>query len=56
MVGKARVVQTHQVQDRRVQIVDVDLVLNGVPPEVIGGPMHDAALHRPSQPHREAEG
>ena len=35
-VGQLLVVEAHQVQDRRVQVVDVDLVLDGVPAELVG--------------------
>src|SRR6187401_3188153 len=43
-VGQALVVDAHEVQNRRVQVVDVDLVLDGVPAEVVGGPIGEAAL------------
>ena len=35
-VGQPRVVEAEQVQDRGVQVVDVDLVLDGVEAEVVG--------------------
>ena len=35
-VGQPLVVEAQQVQDRRVQVVDVDLVLDRVPAELVG--------------------
>src|SRR6185437_15824099 len=55
-VGQFLVVDAHQVKDRGVQVMDVDLVLNGVPAEFIGGAMHDAAFHTAArEPHGEPE-
>ena len=35
-VGQFLVIQAHQMQNRRVQVVDVDLVLDGCPAELVG--------------------
>ena len=35
-VGQLRVVEAEQVQDRRLQVVDVDLVLDGGEAELVG--------------------
>ena len=54
-VGELFVVEAQQVQDRRVQIVDVDVVLDGREAELVGGAVDVAALHAAAgQPHREA--
>lgn len=48
------VIEPHQVQDRRVQVVDMDAVFNGVQAEVVCLPNHLASLHTAaSQPHRK---
>ena len=45
-------VQSHQVQQRGVQVVNVDLILDGVPAELIGGAVDQAALeHHRRTPH-----
>ena len=49
-VGQSLVIEAHQVQDRRVQVVDVDLVLHGVPAEFVGGPVDMAAVGRRRRP------
>ncbi len=38
-VGQPFVIEAHDVQDPRVQVVVVDLILHGVPAEFIGGPV-----------------
>src|SRR5262249_6117572 len=38
------VVDAHQVQDRRVQVMDVDAVLYGVDAQLVGGAVGQAAL------------
>ncbi len=43
-VGQLRVVEAHQVQDRGVDVVDVDSVLDGLVAELVGGSVLDAAL------------
>src|SRR5262249_10504754 len=49
------VVQPQDVQKRRVQVMDVDLVLHGEPAVVVRRPVAEPALHAgPGQPHREA--
>ena len=56
-IGQLLVVQAQQVQDRRVQIVDVDLVFDGVIAVFVGGAVAHARLHAAAgQPHREAVG
>jgi hypothetical protein len=55
-VGEFGVVNAHQVQNRRVQVVDVDFFVNGVPAVLVGSPIghttfHTAACH----PHRETK-
>src|SRR6185437_5230384 len=55
-VGQPLVVHAHQMQQRGVQIVDVDFVLDRVPAEFVGGAVDDASLHAASgKPHRKAE-
>ena len=54
-VGQPLVIEAQQVQDRRVQVVDVDLVLDGVVAVVVGRAVAEAALDAAAgQPHREA--
>ena len=43
-VGEALVVEAHEVENRGVQVVDVDLVLHGVPAEVVGRTVDQPAL------------
>ena len=43
-VGQPFVVEAQQVQHRRVQVVDVDLVLGGVVAVVVGGAVAEARL------------
>src|SRR5882724_4239860 len=51
------VVDAHQVQDRGVQVVDMDLVLHGVPAELVGRAIRQSSLDSAARhPHREAEG
>ena len=48
-------VRAHKVQDRRVQVVDVDLVLDRREAELVGRAVGHAALDAAAgQPHREA--
>ena len=53
-VGQLEVVQAHQVQDRRVNIVDVGAILDGIQADFVGRAdglsSFDAA---PRHPHRE---
>jgi len=53
-VSQAFVVQTHQVQNRGVQVVDVDFVLDDVEAELIGGSVCQSAFYAAAgQPHCE---
>src|SRR5690349_472335 len=53
-IREPRVVETHEVQDGGVQVVDVNFVLNSVPAEVVGRAMHHAAFHAAARhPHGE---
>ncbi len=55
-VRESLVIEAHQVQDGRVQVVDVDLVFHGVPTEVVGGPVDVPGPHpASSDPHGEPE-
>jgi predicted amidohydrolase len=47
VVGQAGVVDAQQVQDRGVQVVDVDAVLDGVHAQLVGGAVHQAARTPP---------
>ena len=49
-ISRRFVVEPHHVQDGRVQVVDVDLVLDGVPAEFVGGPVDVAGLARRRRP------
>ena len=49
-VGELLVVEAQQVQDRGVQVVDVDLVLHGLEAELVGGAVDVAALARRRRP------
>src|SRR5207245_1506446 len=56
-VGQPLVIQAHQVQNRGVQVVDMDFVLDGVPAVIVGGAVRQAAAHPPAgEPHGESEG
>src|SRR5205814_5596607 len=56
-VRQLLVVDAHEMEDGGVQVMDVDLVLDGVPAELVGGAVNDAALDAAArQPHRETEG
>src|SRR5262249_32639730 len=56
-VGQSFVTEAHDVQNRRVQVMDMDLISHGVPAEVVGGPVDVAASDAsPGQPHGEPEG
>src|SRR5713101_3881501 len=53
-VGELGVVQTHQVEDRGVQVVDMNPVLDGVVAQLVGGAHRGASFYSASgQPHRE---
>ena len=52
-VGELLVVEAQQVQDRGVQVVDVDLVLDGLEAELVGRAVDVPPLHAAAgQPHR----
>ena len=54
-VGELLVVEAQEVQNRGVQVVDVDAVLDGLEAEVVGRAVDVAAAHAAAgQPHREA--
>lgn len=54
-VGQSLVVQAHQVQDRGVEIVNVDGILGGHVAELVGVAVGEPTLHAASrEPHREA--
>src|SRR5689334_18730515 len=44
-VGELRVIEAEQVQQRRVQVVDVDFVFRGVEAEVVGLAEREAGLY-----------
>lgn len=50
-VGEFKVIDAEEVENGRMQVVDMDLVLDGVEPEIIGPPVHhawfDAAASHP---------
>jgi len=51
---QTRVVDSQAMQDRRLQIVNVDFVLDGMKAEFIGRPVGNARLDSPSgHPHRK---
>ena len=55
LVGESRVVDPQAVQDRRVQIAQVDRILDDVVAEVVGLAVFDARLHAGAgQPDGEA--
>ena len=49
-VGQLLVVEAQQVQDRRLQVVDVDRFLGGVEAQVVGRAVGDARLRRRRRP------
>ena len=54
-VGEGLVVEAEEVEDRGVEVVDVDLVLDGLEAELVGGAVDVAALDAAAgQPHGEA--
>ena len=54
LVGQPGVIQTKQMQNRGLQVVDVDLVFHDVVAEFVGGAERDALLDAcPGQPDRE---
>jgi hypothetical protein len=54
-VGQLFVIEAQQLQDSRVQVVDVHPVLHGLEAEFVGGPVHLATFHPATgEPHREA--
>src|SRR4051794_36104132 len=55
-VGEPGVVEAHEVEEGRVQVVDVDLIFDSVPAELIRGAVNLAAPDAPAgQPHGEAK-
>ena len=44
-IGKCFVIEAEQMQHGGVQVVDVDLVLHGLEPELVGGAVNRSALH-----------
>jgi len=44
-IGELGVVEAHELEDRGVQVVDADPVLDGFEAEVVGGAMDVAAAH-----------
>src|SRR5262245_36622767 len=55
-VGEALVIDAHQMKDGGVQVVNVDLVANGVPAKLVCGAVGDAALDAAAgQPHGKAK-
>ena len=51
--GKFSVVETEELQQRCVQVVDMDRILDRLEAELVGRPVNVAATHPPaSQPHR----
>ena len=56
-VRQSLVIEAHDVQDRRVQVVDVDFVFDGVPAKFIGGPVDASAAHASAgHPHGKPKG
>ena len=56
-VGELGVVDTHEVEDGGVDIVDVDGLVDDLPAEVVGGAVGHAALDAAAgEPHAEAVG
>ena len=56
-IRQSRVVKAHHVQYGRVQVVNVDLVLHGMPAKFVGGPVNVSAPHTAAgHPHGEPEG
>ena len=49
-VGELLVVEAEQVQDRGVQVVDVDAVFDGLEAELVGGAVDVAAVARRRRP------
>src|SRR5207253_2928544 len=57
LVNQAHVVEAHQPEDSRVQVVNVQLRVDGSQADVVGRADGLAALHAAAgHPHREAEG
>src|SRR5439155_23497122 len=55
--GQLGMIDPHEMQNSRVQIVNVDFVGDGVPAELVGGAISQAAFDAAAgQPHAEAEG
>jgi hypothetical protein len=54
--GQLFLVESHQVQYRRVQVIHVNLVFDAVVTKIVGDAVCDAGFHATSaHPHREAE-
>src|SRR3954462_4707420 len=55
-IGQLRVIDAEQVEDRRVEIVNVHRLVDRLEAEVVGGAVtHPPLDPAPAQPHREAE-
>src|SRR4051812_29757940 len=55
-IGQSLMIESHHVQDCRVQVVDVDLVLHGMPAEFVGRAVDMAGADPASgHPHRETK-
>src|SRR3954466_15242797 len=55
-IGQLRVIDAEQVENRRVEIVDVHRLVNSLEAEVVGGAVDHSTLDAaPGPPHREAE-
>ena len=56
VVSQALVIDAHQVQDRRMQVVNVDNVLDRMPAVLVGGAVDHSAAHAAAgQPHAETK-
>ena len=52
LVRQSGVVQAQEVEDRRLEVVDVDRVLGDVEPQVVGRPQGDPGLDPARRPSR----
>src|ERR1051325_4856898 len=56
-IGQLLMIESHEVQDRGMQVVIVDTAGNGAVAEVVGGAVHVALLDAAArEPHGETEG
>ena len=46
-------VYTHEMQDSRAKVMDVDRLLDGLEPEIVGSPVDIATLNPPPASHIE---